>query len=66
MHVLLEQVAPEFGDVRTGQALPHPPQLLLSVWMSTQALPQGVKPLLQTQEPLLQFWLAPHGELPAE
>jgi hypothetical protein len=42
-------VAPAFGAVRVGQALPHAPQLLLSVLMLTHPLEQEVNPLWHAQ-----------------
>jgi hypothetical protein len=40
------------------QTTPHPPQLLLSVWVLTQRVPQSVWPLgqLATHVPLEQIW----------
>jgi hypothetical protein len=47
----IPHVEPELGEVRTGQTLPQPPQLLLLVLMSTQRPEHDVKPLLHEHVP---------------
>jgi hypothetical protein len=66
-HCWFEHVAPELGEVSVGHAVPHEPQLFLSVLMSTHAPEHWLNPFWQPQAvPLVHVALVPHDIEPTE